>query len=249
MNNKISILGVNIDNLNFSDTLDKAKSLIETSELDMIFTPNPEIIMIAHNDDNFKSILNSASICTPDGIGVVYCAKILKTPLQERVAGFDLSSALIEYAAETEKSLFLFGAAPNVADIAAQNLIEKYPTLKIAGTRNGYFTEDETSEIIGQINASNADILFVCLGAPKQEKWIYENRDKLNVKLALGLGGALDVFAGTAKRAPKIFIKLNLEWFYRLIKQPSRIGRYAALPKFIITVMRSRKGGKSKSKK
>jgi len=241
MNNKINILGVNIDNLSFNQTFEKAKTLLETDGADMIFTPNPEIIMLARNDESFKNILNSASICTPDGIGVVYGAKILKTPLVERVAGFDIATALIEYAAETNKSIFLFGAAPNVAETAAEKLTEKYPTLKIAGTRDGYFKDDEVSAIVEHINASNADILFVCLGAPKQEKWIYSNRDKLNVKLALGLGGALDVFAGNVKRAPKIFIKLNLEWFYRLLKQPSRIGRFMALPKFILTVWKCRK--------
>jgi len=244
MNNKINILGVNIDNLSFNDTFEKSKLLLETNETDMIFTPNPEIIMLARNDENFKNILNSASICTPDGIGVVYGAKILKTPLVERVAGFDLATTLIEYAPQAGKSIFLFGAAPSVADTAAKKLVEKHSTLKIAGTRNGYFKDEETPEIIEQINQSNADILFVCLGAPKQEKWIFDNRDKLNVKLALGLGGALDVFAGNVKRAPKIFIKLNLEWFYRLLKQPSRIGRFMALPKFMITVMRSKKIGR-----
>ena len=240
-NSKVNILGVNIDNLTFSKTLEKAKSLTESPELDTIFTPNPEIIMLARNDDEFKNILNSASICTADGIGVVKAAKKLGTSLPERVAGFDLGSALIEYAAQTDKSLFFFGAAPTVADTAAAKLIEKHPTLKIAGTCNGYFKPQETPEIIEQINASNADILFVCLGAPKQEKWIYENRGKLKVRLALGLGGSLDVFAGNTKRAPKIFIKLNLEWFYRLLKHPSRIGRFMALPKFMLVVNKEKK--------
>jgi len=240
MNEKVNILGVNVDNLTFSDTLEKTKELIDTSNIDMIFTPNPEIIMHAHKDEDFKNILNSASICTADGIGVVKAAKKIGTPLPERVAGFDLATSLIEYSAEMGKSIFLFGAAPNVADTAAKKLCEKHPNLKIAGTRNGYFKDDDTPEIVEQINNSNADILFVCLGAPKQEKWIYNNRDKLNVKLALGLGGALDVFAGIAKRAPKIFIKLNLEWFYRLLKNPSRIGRFMALPKFIITVKKNK---------
>jgi len=240
MNNKINILGVNIDNLSFNDTFNKAKQLLESNETDLIFTPNPEIIMLAQNDENFRNILNSASICTPDGIGVVYGAKILKTPLVERVAGFDLATSLIGHAAESGKSIFLFGAAPNIAETAAEKLREKYPNLKITGTRNGYFTENETDEIVNQISNSNADILFACLGAPKQEKWLYDNRDKLNVKLALGLGGALDVFAGNVKRAPKIFIKLNLEWFYRLLKQPTRIKRFMALPKFIITVRKAR---------
>ena len=246
MNNKVNVLGVNIDNLTFSDTLKKAKLLIDTSEFDMIFTPNPEIIMHAYKDEEFKGILNSASICTADGIGVVKAAAMLKTPLPERVAGFDLATSIIEYSAEVGKSIFLFGAAPNVAETAAIKLTEKYSNLKIAGIRDGYFKDEETPKIVEQINNSNADILFVCLGAPKQEKWIYANCDKLNVKLALGLGGALDVFAGVAKRAPKIFIKLNLEWFYRLLKNPSRIGRFMALPKFINIVKRNIKNGDTK---
>jgi len=245
MNNKVSILGVKIDSMTFNQTFEKTKSLLETDNVDMIFTPNPEIIMHAHRDEEFKNILNTASICTADGIGVVKAANILNTPLPERVAGFDLASLIIEYASETGKSIFFFGAAPNVADAAKKRLTEKYPSLKIAGTRNGYFTNDDTPEIIEQINQSRADVLFVCLGAPKQEKWICNNRDKLNVKLALGLGGALDVFAGVTKRAPKIFINLNLEWFYRLLKNPSRIGRFMALPKFIVTVKKEKKRNKN----
>ena len=127
-----------------------------------------------------------------------------------------------------------------MAEDAAKKLSDMHPGLKIAGTRDGYFKEEDEEEIVAQINQSGADFLMVCLGAPKQEKWIYKHRDKLNVKLCIGAGGSLDVIAGNVKRAPKIFIKLNLEWFYRFCKQPSRIGRFVALPKFIITVMKNK---------
>jgi len=144
--------------------------------------------------------------------------------------------------------VFFLGAKPGVGDLAAEKLLEKYPGINFSGIRDGYFKDDD--EVIEAINASGAEILFVCLGAPKQEKWMAKNRDKINVRLMLGLGGALDSYAGTVKRAPKIFIKLGLEWFYRLIKEPKRAGRMMALPKYMFAVMRdSRKKKKMARKK
>ena len=136
--------------------------------------------------------------------------------------------------------MFLFGSKPGVAETAKAKMEEKYPGIRVVGTRNGYFKPEDNAEIVEQINESGADLLLVCLGAPKQEKWIAENRDKLKVKLCMGVGGTLDVFAGTSKRAPEIFIKLNLEWLYRGLKQPSRLIRFVALPKFMIEVMKQK---------
>ena len=138
----------------------------------------------------------------------------------------------------------MFGSKPGVAEKAAKNIQEKYSGIKISGTRNGYFKEEDEAEIIRSINDSGAKLLMVCLGAPKQEKWIYKHKDELKVNLCIGAGGSLDVFAGEVKRAPEIFIKLNLEWFYRLLKQPSRIGRFMALPRFILTVKKKNKESK-----
>ena len=207
-----------------------------------IYTPNPEIIMSAKNDSEFMEILNKADLCTADGIGVVYGAKILGDPVPCRVAGFDLTCNILDRMKDMEDGVFLFGAKPGVAEIAAKRLEEKYPGLNVMGTNDGYFTEKDVPAIIEKINNSGAKLLLVCLGAKKQEKWIQDNCDKLtNVRLCMGVGGTIDVFAGNVKRAPKIFIKLNLEWLYRLCKQPSRIGRYVAIPKFIIAVLKSRK--------
>lgn len=240
MRNTVNILGVNIDNITAAAALDKAEKLVKSDGVSVIYTPNPEIVMAAYEDVEFCKVLNDADMCVPDGIGVVYGSRIIKEPLPERVAGFDLSMGLIGRMAKFGGSVFLFGSKPGVAEKAAEKLKQNNPGIKIAGTRNGYFSDNDESEIVNEINASGADLLMVCLGAPKQEKWISKYRDKLNVKLCIGAGGSLDVLAGTVKRAPKIFIKLNLEWFYRFCKQPSRIGRFAALPKFIITVMREK---------
>jgi N-acetylglucosaminyldiphosphoundecaprenol N-acetyl-beta-D-mannosaminyltransferase len=133
-------------------------------------------------------------------------------------------------AAKTDKSVFLFGAKPGTAEAAADNLCKKVEGLKIAGTRNGYFSPEDTDSIINEINESGADILWVCLGAPKQELWMADNKDKLNVSVMMGLGGSLDVYAGNVKRAPKFMIDLKIEWLYRLIKEPYRLGRMLKIP-------------------
>ncbi len=237
----IDILGVNVDSVTFYEALEKAEKLVKTQGVSMIFTPNPEIIMCAKEDAEMKKILNSADLCTADGIGVVYASKILKQPVPERVAGFDVVCALLEKLSQTGEGVFLFGAKPGVAETAKAKMEQKYPGLVVSGCNDGYFKPEDEDEIIEKINASGAKLLLVCLGAPKQEKWIFTNKEKLGVNLCMGVGGTLDVFAGTAKRAPKIFIKLNMEWVYRLLKNPSRIGRFAALPKFVIEVIKFKK--------
>ncbi len=241
MRDTVEILGVKIDRIDFNGAVEKAYELIRTEGVSTIFTPNPEIVMCAYEDEEFREILNSADLCTADGIGVVYAAKILKTPVPERVAGFDVTCAVLEKISHSGESVFLFGAKPGVAEIAKEKMEEKFPGLKVAGTRDGYFKAEDEEDIVKQINSSGAKLLLVCLGAPKQEKWIAENREKLNVNLCMGVGGTLDVFAGVAKRSPDIFIKLNLEWLYRFAKNPSRIGRFMALPKFILKVVKEAK--------
>lgn len=242
MRDTIDILGVKIDKITAENALKKAEKMVRTDGVSTIFTPNPEIVMAAAEDKEFNEILNSADMCTPDGIGVVYAAKMLKTPLYERVAGYDLACGLLDSVRKTGEGVFLFGAKPGVAEAAKENLSTAYPGVNIVGMHDGYFSDDENDDIINEINESGAKLLLVCLGAPKQEKWIFNNKSKLKtVTLCMGVGGALDVFAGVAKRAPEIFIKLNLEWFYRLCKNPSRIGRFAALPKFMLAVMKNSK--------
>lgn len=246
MRETVNVLGINIDKVTAKEALCRAEEMVKADNTNpsVIYTPNPEIVMAGYEDAEFAKVLNSADMCVPDGIGVVYGAKMQGTPLPERVAGFDLSCALMGKMAKYGGSVFLFGSKPGVAETAGENLLKKYPGLKIAGTCDGYFSDADVPEIIEKINKSQADLLLVCLGAPKQEKWIAEHKDKLNVKVCIGAGGSLDVLAGTVKRAPKIFIKLNLEWFYRLCKQPSRIGRFAALPRFILTVNKQNKKNK-----
>ena len=237
MKDKVNILGVWVDMVNIPRAVDKIMQFFNDDGLHKVYTPNSEIIMAAYKDDNFRDILNDAELLTADGIGVVYASKILGKPIMERAAGYDILCEILERIKGTSRSVFLFGGKPGVAEIAEEKLKERYPGIVIAGTRNGYFKPEEEEDIVSQINSSGAELLLVCLGAPKQELWINKYKDKLNVKVAMGVGGSLDVFAGTALRAPDFYCKHGLEWFYRLMKQPSRAGRMLALPKFGFTVL------------
>lgn len=238
---RINILGVNVDMVTISEAVDKIISFLKGDKVHTVYTPNSEIIMEAHRNPDFEKVLNEADLMTADGIGVVYASKYLKKPLKERAAGYDIARLLLQKLNYTNHKLFLFGGKPGVAELAKENMKKDYPELNIVGTRNGYFSEEENDDIIDEINSSGADLLFVCLGAPRQEKWIHENKDKLNVKVAMGVGGSIDVFAGTVQRAPDFFCKTGLEWFYRLMKEPWRAKRMMDLPKFAITVIKEGK--------
>lgn len=234
---KVNILGVNVDMVNISEATDKIMSFLKEDGLHTVFTPNSEIIMAAYRDKSFADILNSADLLTADGIGVVYASKILKKPIKERAAGYDIARRVLEKIKYTGDKLYLFGGKPGVAEAAMTNLLKEYNGLKIVGLRNGYFKPEEEQEIVEDINKSGADIVFVCLGAPLQEKWINRHRTELKAHVAMGIGGSLDVFAGKAERAPEFFCKTGLEWFYRLCKEPQRAGRMMELPKFGMTVL------------
>lgn len=234
---KVNILGVHVDMVTINEAADLIMKFMNEDRVHAVYTPNSEIIMQAYRNTDFTDLLNRADLLTADGIGVVHASKILKKPIRERAAGYDIARKVLEKMNYSEHKLFLFGGKPGVAEEAAKNLKKDYPELNIAGMRNGYFKDEDEAEIVEQINSSGADMLFVCLGAPKQEQWIDRNRDKLNIRVAMGIGGSLDVFAGNVQRAPEIFCRTGMEWFYRLCKEPWRAKRMADLPKFAATVM------------
>ena len=236
---KTDIFGVKFDNYSVSETVDKAVSFEEVPFV--IVTPNPEIVQVAKKDKLFCDILNTANVVTPDGIGIVYASKIIGGKIKERAAGFDICCGILSKLAEKNGTVYLFGGKPGVADTAKNNIEDNYKGISVVGTADGYFDEEKEQKITEDIKQKKPDLLLVCLGAKKQEMWIYKNKDKLDAKILIGAGGSIDVFAGTVKRAPDIFIKLNLEWFYRLIKQPSRLIRMMQLPLFIIEVILKRR--------
>lgn len=235
---KVKILGIPFDNVTKQEASDIAFNYVAAGKQAVVVTPNAEILQLCFENEAFKSILIGSEIILPDGEGVLWAAKKLGTPLLEKVAGVEFGEDIIQRAAKSGKTLFILGGKPGVAEKAAEKLSKRFPTLRIAGTANGYFARDgkENMHVIDKINKSGADILFVCLGAPAQELWVHKNRGSLSPLLIACLGGSIDIYAENGRRAPKIFIKLHAEWLYRLLCEPRRIGRMMRLPKFMKSV-------------
>ena len=232
---RINVLGVGFDNMTMDQAVAEGIRLAGTPGAHYAVTPNPEIVEVCRADPEYRDIINRADLVLPDGIGIIYGARLLGTPLRQRLPGIEFAQALMAAMAQNGGRLFLLGAKPGYADQAAGNLQRRYPGLKIVGTNDGYFQED--GPVVEKIRQSGADVVFVCLGAPKQERWIAKNGEATGAHLLIGLGGCLDVFSGNVKRAPVAFQKLGLEWLHRLLKNPSRIGRMAKLPLFMVHVV------------
>lgn len=239
----IKVLGVPFDDLSMEEAANQIIEAMENGEKKIVCTVNPEIIMKAREDLELMEILKSADMVTADGIGVIWAAKFLGTPLKERIAGYDLCQNIMARIKDTGHTIYFFGAAPGTAEEAAKKMAKEHKGLTVVGTRNGYFTEKDEREIVSAIRIASPDLLLVGLGAPKQEKWIYENFNNTNAKVSIGVGGSFDVMSGNINRAPMIFRRLNLEWFYRLISDPKRAFRMLALPKFVIEVIKFKAKG------
>lgn len=239
---RTEILGVGFDNLTKEEALERGEQLVAEHNGGFVVTPNPEIVMLCRDNAALKAAVEEAALVLADGVGIIHGAKILGTPMKDRNPGIDFGTALMQRMGTRGQSVFLFGAKPGVAEKAAEHIKTLCPGIVIAGTNDGYFQDD--TPIIEKINAAKPDLLLVCLGAPKQELWMQQNREKLDVGLMIGLGGSLDVFAGVVKRAPMAWQKLGLEWLYRLLCEPSRIGRMMKLPQFLLLVIGQRARGK-----
>lgn len=244
----IKILGVRVDRVDMMAALCSVDSFIQGDGFHHIITLNAEIIYQAQFNQPLKELINSADLVTPDGAGIVWAADYLGEPVPERVTGIDLMMELCKQAHHNGWKIFLLGGAPGVADEASDNLRTQYPNLNIVGTHHGYFKETEESAIFEQVKRAEPDLIFVALGAPRQEFWIREHKDKLPVKIAVGVGGSFDVVSGRVKRAPVWMQKLRLEWLARLIKEPWRFMRMLSLPKFVLMVMRSKSEIEAKKK-
>ncbi len=236
MREVVEILGIPFDYIDMEDAVERAKKYAVGDRLRFIFTPNPEMVMTAQKDEELKKALHTADMLIPDGVGIVIASKLYGSSLPERVAGFDLMSEIIAWGAHKGWTFYLLGGKPGISDRAKSNLEKAFPNIKIVGTHNGYFKDSE-EEVIAHINLCRPNIILVGMGVPLQEKWIFRNRWNLKANLAMGIGGSLDILAGKARRAPKIFIRLGLEWLYRLIREPWRIKRMSSLPMFLIKVI------------
>lgn len=240
MLSEIKILGIKVNNISLEETYLRTKELIETSNksCQMIFAPNTEFIMCAQKDKEFFEILNMSKLSTPDSIGIEMAAKRLGKPLKERIQGQKYFRKIVEEGEKLGWSFYILGGKDDTPNKAVENLKKIYPKLNVVGLHEGYFeNEEDENKVIEEINSLQPNILIVAMGAPKQEKWIYANKDRLNVDVACGQGGTLDYEAGNVKRAPEFFQRVGLEWLWRLIKQPSRFVRMLVLPIFLFKVM------------
>lgn len=232
MINKIFLLGVGVTNVKESKVLEYIlQSLEKRHEKYYIVTPNPELLLIAHKNPEYKKILNHARLALCDGTGVFLAAKFLRKGIRQKITGVDFMEKLCKRVSEKPITVGFLGGGLGVAEKTAECLVSKYPGLKVAFAAPEWLDKSPRSPI---------DILFVAFGSPKQEEWIAENIDKLPVKIVMGVGGAFDFISGKVPRSPLFVRRLGLEWLFRLIRQPWRIKRQISLFEFIWLVFKEK---------
>lgn len=235
------IMGIEFTDNTLKQTANNLSDIIDASyvKLTHVITANPEIALKILEDKDFKEITDQADLITPDGIGIVYASKLLGGNITERVTGFDLVTTLFKLRKKKTKSLkvYTLGADKETIRKAVINIENTYPNVNVVGYKDGYFSKEEESKIVKEINECKPDLLLVGLGSPKQEEFIARHKAYLNSKVAIGVGGTFDVLSGNVKRAPEIYQKLGMEWFYRLATNPKRFKRQLALFKFGFKVL------------
>lgn len=244
----IQILGVPIDAITVEQAGTITMELIQKSNQSckLIIAPNTEIIMYAQKDREYANILKQAELATPDSVGVMLGAKWQNKQFPERIPGQAYFRKIIELSDKFGISIYLFGGEPGIPEKTKQNLLKEYPNANIVGLHHGFVNEEEEKKVIEEINQLQPNVLFVALGAPKQEKWIYKHKNELKVDVSAGQGGTYDYEAGKIKRAPKLVQKIGIEWLWRLVLQPSRIVRMLALPKYVLILLFKKDKSKGK---
>ena len=236
--NRVNILGTEFDNYTEKQFHKYLDDDLDLKANKFIVTANPEIVLSARKDSKFLKIINNADYVIPDGIGIIKGAKSLGTPLHERITGFDTLQYLVQAANRKQLKVYLLGAKPEVIEATAKKIQMDYPQVDLVGYHDGYFKND--APIVEEIAEKKPNIVLVALGYPKQEFFIDKYRHNADA-IWIGVGGSFDVFSGTKKRAPKAFQALNLEWFYRLVTEPTRFGRMLAIPKYMKLINKEKK--------
>ncbi|PZE19375.1 WecB/TagA/CpsF family glycosyltransferase [Paenibacillus xerothermodurans] len=223
-----------------NDTVDLITRMIAARKPNQIITANPIMVMSAVENPAYLDMMRQADLIVPDGAGIVWAAQHVGNPVAERVTGFDLLQRLMQLGESEQWKIYLVGASPDIIEAAADNLQRQYPRLNIVGYRDGYFAAEDDGRVIAEIREHEPDILLLGRSADKQEPWIAKYKNELQVPVIMGVGGSFDVLSGKLKRAPKLFQKLRLEWFYRLLQEPWRYKRMLVLPKFALKVIREK---------
>ena len=238
----IRILETRVDDATYADLLDKVDAFVDSRKPQHVITVNVEMLVAAHDDPAFAVVLEGGDLNVADSVGVMLAARLLGRPLRERVTGSDGIYWLAAHCAQKGYRPYLLGAAPGVAELAAQSLVAASPDLELAGTYAGSPSASEEDDIIRRIRKAGPDLLLVAYGVPAEEKWIARNRLRLGVPVMMGVGGAFDFAAGVTNRAPGWMRRLGLEWLFRLIGEPWRWRRQLALPRFVLLVIKQRLG-------
>lgn len=240
---RVRILGVDIDDVTMDETIALLTAMAESGRPNHVLTVNPEFVMIAERDREFRAVIQAADLCVPDGIGIILASALLGRRLRERVTGVDTVLRMARVCRDRGLRLFLLGAAPGIAERTADILRRDNPGLQIAGTFAGSPKPEDEAEICALIAAARPHVLFVAYGPPKQDLWIARTRDRLKIPLAMGVGGTFDFITGVAQRAPVWMQRIGLEWLHRLIREPWRWRRMLTLPKFAGRVLMRRLSG------
>ncbi|MGO3050481.1 N-acetylmannosaminyltransferase [Staphylococcus casei] len=236
--NKVDILSVYFDNVTLIDMQENIKQFFLSEAKDNLFivTANPEIVDYATEHNEYRNLINRADYVIPDGTGVVKASKLLRTPLKERVPGIEMMESCLDIANDKHQNVFLLGAKNNIVIQAKQRLEQKYPNINF-NYHHGFFDFSD-ERVLEQVISFNPDYIFVGMGYPRQEQWIERHMECFNQTVLMGVGGALEVFSGTKKRAPMLFRRLNIEWIYRVIIDWKRLGRLKSIPKFVFKVIK-----------
>jgi len=226
---QVEIYGCPVDNLSFEETLDRLVEIARGTSPKFVVTPNVDHLILLKRDSEFHAAYQDASLRVADGMPLLWAARLLRQPLKDKVSGSDVVPALCARAAQEGLSVYFLGGGPGAAEVAAEGLVEKNPGLEVAGTLCPPFgfhrDPDQNGEVIETVRQANPRILFVALGAPKQELWMHEHREALGVPLSIGIGASIDFEAGVQKRAPRWMQRSGFEWVYRLARDPVRMGK------------------------
>lgn len=237
MSGRVSLMGVPLDMVGFDEAVERVTRRIESGEGGLVVTLNPEMVMIAQRDAGLRDTLRRAALVVPDGVGIVWAARRLGHPLPGRVPGIELMESLLAKAEDRAWAVYCLGARPETLRRAVAAMSARFPGLKVAGARDGYFAPGEGKAVAQAIRASGARLLFMAMGVPREQRFWADEAALLNGIVAVGVGGSFDVWGGAARRAPGWMRRANVEWLYRLIREPSRWRRQRALPYFALRVI------------
>lgn len=238
--NRVWILGSPVDRVGPVEALDRIEALLKDPNFHLIVTADASGLVLARTDPEFAAILRRAALVTPDSAGVLWAARRRGRPIPARASGVELLDALCARSADRGHRIFLLGAEPGVAEMAAERLRLRHPGCHIVGFRHGYFPPESDELVARQIAEAKPDILFVAMGIPRQEKFLARYGSLTGARVGMGVGGSLDVFSGRVKRAPQWIQRLNLEWLWRVALDPKKLPKVLTLPRFVGYVLRER---------